>query len=292
MAPTHRALSWWGKAIGELKGLASRQRDEMPNQMYRNGRCTRLALAALLLGSVCITTTARAQGQAPGSPPGQATQQPLPNMQNIAAAPVPYGQAMQQIFGRAMPAITHPNPGGPRAGGVTALSAPNSCGTTQPDEIVELARALKNDLDLIYEYIYNNIDTTPQYGSLKGPLGTLMDRAGTAFDQADLMIALLQQAGNCTAQWVVGSADLSPAKIFAWLGVDTTTLASQNSLGYILGSGGFPLVNYTNVGGQLGAQIGWAWVQVQIGGGVQYELRSRCEAPHDLQHLHLPSFFS
>src|SRR5262245_59960312 len=52
-----------------------------------------------------------------------------------------------------------------------------------PPEIVELARALKHDPDLIYEYVYNNIETLPQYASLKGPLGALLDSKGTAADQ-------------------------------------------------------------------------------------------------------------
>src|SRR5436305_1589808 len=64
-----------------------------------------------------------------------------------------------------------------------------------PAEIVELARALKNDPDLIYEYVYNNIETLPQYGSVKGPLGALLDGKGTMFDQAELMVVLLRQAG-------------------------------------------------------------------------------------------------
>ena len=36
-----------------------------------------------------------------------------------------------------------------------------------PAEIVELAKALKNSPDLIFEYVYNNIETLPQYGSLR-----------------------------------------------------------------------------------------------------------------------------
>jgi hypothetical protein len=130
---------------------------------------------------------------------------------------------------------------------------------TPPAEIVELARALKNNPDLIYEYVYNNIKTLPQYGSAKGALGTLLDGKGTAFDQAELMVALLQQAG-LTASFQIGQIQLSAAQLTNWLGTDT----SVNSVGFTIGSGGFP-------GGTIGnpvtaAQIGWAWVQVNIGG--------------------------
>jgi hypothetical protein len=53
-----------------------------------------------------------------------------------------------------------------------------------PASIVELARALKGDPDLIYEYIRNNIAFYPIWGIHKGAVGTILDKQGTAFDQA------------------------------------------------------------------------------------------------------------
>lgn len=83
---------------------------------------------------------------------------------------------------------------------VVGLGCPRlAAAQTTPTEIIELARALKYDPDLIYEYVYNNIETLPQYGSLKGPLGALLDGKGTPFDQAELMVALLQEAGFSAA---------------------------------------------------------------------------------------------
>jgi len=46
-----------------------------------------------------------------------------------------------------------------------------------PPEIVELARELKNDPDLIYQYVHDNIEFSPLFGVLKGPLGTLSSRS-------------------------------------------------------------------------------------------------------------------
>ncbi len=153
-----------------------------------------------------------------------------------------------------------------RAAGALA-TATNGCGTSEPPEIVALAASLKNDPDLIYGWVYNNVDTIPQYGSLKGPLGALIDRSGTAFDQAELMILLLQQAGNCTASFEVGEVNVTGAQLAAWLGVDTSLGNNLNGTEVILGSNGFPGVVDTNSNGQvLGATIGWAWVQVEIGG--------------------------
>lgn len=131
-----------------------------------------------------------------------------------------------------------------------------------PAEIVELARALKNSPDLIYEYVHNNIETLPQYGSLKGPLGALLDGKGTAFDQAELMVALLQQAG-LTASYQIGAIELTVNQLTNWLGTDT----SVGSVNFVLGSGGFPATIFVNSNNVVTrAQIGWAWVVVNIGG--------------------------
>ena len=103
-----------------------------------------------------------------------------------------------------------------------------------PDEIVELARALKWNPDLIYEYIHNNIQTIPIRDSLKGPLGTLIDGAGTPVDQVDLMFSLLLQ--SCySPQYEIGSVNIPASQLTAWLGVDNSTY----SIGYALGNGGF-----------------------------------------------------
>lgn len=51
-----------------------------------------------------------------------------------------------------------------------------------PASIAELARALRNDPDLIYEYVRNNIDYYPVWGVHKGALGAVIDNRGTAFD--------------------------------------------------------------------------------------------------------------
>lgn len=129
-----------------------------------------------------------------------------------------------------------------------------------PVEIVELARALKNNPDLIYEYVYNNIETLPQYGSAKGPLGTLLDGKGTPFDQAELMIALLQQAGFA-ASYQLGQIQLTAGQLTNWLGTDTTF----GSVDFTIGSGGFP-ATITGNPVVTSAKIGWAWVLVNIAG--------------------------
>ncbi len=66
---------------------------------------------------------------------------------------------------------------------------------SRPVEIEALARSLRNDADLIYEFVTNRIEIIPVYGLQKGALGAYIDRSGTAFDQAHLMVELLREAG-------------------------------------------------------------------------------------------------
>ena len=61
-----------------------------------------------------------------------------------------------------------------------------------------LARALKYDPDLIYEHVRNHIEFTPTFGLTKGAVGAIVDEAGTAFDQAQLMVELLRVVNPAT----------------------------------------------------------------------------------------------
>ena len=64
-----------------------------------------------------------------------------------------------------------------------------------PASIAELARALRNDVDLIFEWVFNNVENHITYGLQKGGVGAIIDGFGNSFDQSDLMIQLLRQAG-------------------------------------------------------------------------------------------------
>jgi len=94
-------------------------------------------------------------------------------------------------------------------------------GVAAPASIAELARALKNDALLIYEYVYANIEYSPTYGQKKGAFGTLLDGHGNDFDQAALMVALLRQSGY-SVSYKYGTIRLSPSVLSNWLAVDTS----------------------------------------------------------------------
>lgn len=144
----------------------------------------------------------------------------------------------------------------------------NGLGLTEgPDEIVELARALDNDVDLIYDFVLNNIEIEWAYGLRKGALGALLDRSGTAFDQAKLMVDLLREAGH-TASFHTGTISLTGAEFEAWSGITSATAACQ-----LLSSGAIPAVINTSTtancdyGSDPIAEITLShiWVSVVIG---------------------------
>ncbi|MDQ5933429.1 MAG: hypothetical protein QG574_727 [Cyanobacteriota bacterium erpe_2018_sw_21hr_WHONDRS-SW48-000092_B_bin.40] len=92
-----------------------------------------------------------------------------------------------------------------------------------PASIVELSRALNvdnNGPQLMYEWVYSNVDWEPGWGLNKGPVGTIADGMGNQFDQSALLAALLRQAGY-TANIVMGTIRLNEAQFNAWFGTNS-----------------------------------------------------------------------
>jgi RHS repeat-associated protein len=157
------------------------------------------------------------------------------------------------------------------SGDVSAARVAGDNSATAPASIPDLARALRNDPDLIYEYVRNNIEYVPMWGSSKGAMGALLDNQGTAFDQAALMIALLRQSGY-TATFVKGRINLSATQVRDWLGVPTTNICGVLNLlanaqipyteAYATASGTCP--------GLSKVKVDHVWVKVNIGGTFYY----------------------
>src|SRR5437879_3236072 len=118
----------------------------------------------------------------------------------------------------------------------SSTTSSNSIGTAAyPNEIVELAKALNNNVDEIYDFVRNYVDTAFIFGLQKGALGALVDKSGTPFDQAKLMVDLLRQAGYATANYKLGQITLNGAQFQAWTNI-TNAQAACN----LLASGGIP----------------------------------------------------
>lgn len=101
-------------------------------------------------------------------------------------------------------------------------------------EIVELARGLRNDPRLIYEFVRNNIEYEHYFGSKKGALLTLLERKGNDFDQAALLTALLRSTGIGNTVYVFGyirNPMFTPSEpnIGSWLGLEVAGLNFTNA---------------------------------------------------------------
>ncbi|MBK9204877.1 MAG: transglutaminase family protein [Candidatus Obscuribacter sp.] len=129
-----------------------------------------------------------------------------------------------------------------------------------PASIVELARALKNDPQLIFEHVYNNIDWEPTWGVQKGPLGALLAGMGGSFDQSMLLVELLREAGF-TAQYVMGQIDLSETECDDWFNT-AHVFAAYYYLQYANIPGSFPYWSGT----EWRMAMAHVWVEVVVGG--------------------------
>lgn len=138
-----------------------------------------------------------------------------------------------------------------------AALATLQAGATVP-QVIDLARALKNDVDRIYEYVHDEIAYTPTWGLKKGPVGVILDRAGNAFDQANLMVQLLRASGY-TADLVIGDVKLDGDEVEGMFGS-----RKYDAIGLLVASGGIPLDPITIDGSRniLTLPMSHAWVRV------------------------------
>jgi len=157
------------------------------------------------------------------------------------------------------------------SGDVSAMRISGDANALGPASITELARSLRNNPDLIYQYVRNNIEYYPNYGVQKGALGAVLDNQGTAHDQAMLMVQLLRASGY-TANYVLGVAKITGAQMNEWWGVDTSSVCGVLGL---LGQTQTPIyeINATSGGSCPGLSAAMTdvsfdhvWVKVNIGG--------------------------
>ncbi len=102
-------------------------------------------------------------------------------------------------------------------------------------EIQALARGLRYDPRLIYEFVRNTIDYVPMYGSLKGATMTLLDGEAGDFDQVSLLIALMRESGY-TSSYIYGTIELTGAEVTSWLGIPDNAAVLES----MMGDGGIP----------------------------------------------------
>ena len=96
---------------------------------------------------------------------------------------------------------------------------PNSSLAAVTPEIEELARSLRYNPGLMYKFVHDFVETELTWGETKGAHMTWLDRSGNSFDQATLMIRLLEEAQDHNADltitnilYVVGEIELTQSE--------------------------------------------------------------------------------
>jgi len=148
-------------------------------------------------------------------------------------------------------------------GSVAGLLPPDDLAETVEVQLTPEIRAkaleLGNSPVKIYEWVRNNIEFVPTWGSIQGAQMTLLTRQGNAFDTASLLIALLRSAG-INARYVTGTVELPIDKVMNWVGGFTDPVAALN----FMASGGIPVTGIRSEGKVTSAKFEHVWVKAWI----------------------------
>ncbi|WP_410209748.1 RHS repeat-associated core domain-containing protein [Aquirhabdus sp.] len=149
-----------------------------------------------------------------------------PGWKRVILKPAIGEEANQLVLNRPMPANIYQADASntPQVAGDAGLRVGG--GDTSPlgpASIAELARSLRGDTDLIYQYVHDNVAFDPAWGIQKGGLGALLSNQGTSFDQATLMMELLRASNNTTAKYIVGDIRLTKQEFRDWYDFDATS---------------------------------------------------------------------
>lgn len=125
--------------------------------------------------------------------------------------------------------------------------------------ILAKAQELGNDPVRIYEWVRNNVEFAPTWGSIQGAQMTLETKQGNAFDTASLLIALLRAAG-VNARYVTGTIELPIDKVMNWAGNFSDPLAALD----FMSSGGIPTKGLVSGGKIVAARMEHVWVEAFI----------------------------
>ena len=121
------------------------------------------------------------------------------------------------------------------------------------------AAELNNHPLTIYNWVRNNIEYLPTYGSIQGSDLTLLSKRGNAFDTASLLIALYR-AANIPARYVYGTVEISAEQAMNWVGGVTNADAAQS----LLSQGGIPTTSIVSGGKIVKFRIETVWVEAWL----------------------------
>ncbi|MCC4309167.1 transglutaminase-like domain-containing protein [Alcanivorax marinus] len=129
----------------------------------------------------------------------------------------------------------------------------------QTPAIQAKAAELDHDPVRIYQWVRNNIEFIPSYGSIQGAESTLELGKGNAFDTASLLIALLR-ASDIPAHYAMGTVRIPADQVMNWVGGVNVPSAAGN----LMGQGGIPNTGLAR-GGQISHfELEHIWVEAWI----------------------------
>jgi hypothetical protein len=151
-------------------------------------------------------------------------------------------------------------------------SGPSYAEAITPD-IQALANGLQDDPVKIFKYVHDHIKFVLYYGSMKGAELTLLEQSGNDFDECALLSALLQAAGYSPGyqfsllEMPYSATNGTQNDLQHWLGLtlpNTNWTNTDNFLGYLFGSRGYPFLQ--DMGDNNDVAFQRIWVTVTIGG--------------------------
>ncbi|MCL4479383.1 MAG: transglutaminase [Deltaproteobacteria bacterium] len=125
--------------------------------------------------------------------------------------------------------------------------------------ILAKAAELNHNPVQIYNWVYNNIEYVPTYGSIQGADMCLQTMQCNDMDTASLLIALLR-ASNIPARYVYGTIQLPINKIMNWVGGFTDAKSALE----LMAQGGIPITGEVAGGKIVAAKIEHAWVEAYV----------------------------
>ena len=142
-------------------------------------------------------------------------------------------------------------------------SLPADLAPTEDVQITPAITAKAQELDSnplkIYQYVRNNVEYMPTYGSIEGSDYTMQTLRGNDMDQASLLIALLR-AANIPAHYVYGTIRVPIDQVENWVGNVTDPQAALD----LMSQGGIPTLGLAQGGVIKFAQIEHVWVEAQM----------------------------
>jgi hypothetical protein len=162
----------------------------------------------------------------------------------LVAGPIPNG-------------LTFPSTSLPAAPTADDLSATEDVQITQA--IKDQAASLNNNPVKIYNWVRNNIEFLPTYGSIQGADMTLQAKRGNAFDTASLLIGLMRAAG-IPARYVYGTIQLPVDQAMNWVGGVTKPEAALE----LLAQGGIPSIGISSGGLIRSVDLEHVWVEAYV----------------------------